>query len=159
LRFALADQEWHQEHSSPGGSAPFRTIDLSAVPEDQQIVTLEALKSEAQAGLDIARGPLLRAVLFDLGAERPSRLLIPLHHLAIDGVSWRILLDDLQTLLGAAESRLPPKSTSFKRWAEGLAQYVQSGRLQPEIDAWLTTPRTLVAPLPLDFPAYPGANA
>jgi amino acid adenylation domain-containing protein/non-ribosomal peptide synthase protein (TIGR01720 family) len=159
LRFTTAEQGWLQEHSAPDGGTSFRRVDLSGVSEGEQMAAMAALMSEAQASLDIARGPLLRAVLFDLGPARPGRLLFTIHHLAIDGVSWRILLDDLQTLLGAAEGRLPPKTTSFKRWAEGLAHYAQSGRLQPEVDAWLTAPRTLVAPLPLDFPAYPGANA
>jgi amino acid adenylation domain-containing protein/non-ribosomal peptide synthase protein (TIGR01720 family) len=159
LRFTPTDHGWHQEHSAPAGSAPFRLVDLSAEPESRQAASMKTLMREAQASLDIACGPLLRAVLFELGPGRSSRLLFAIHHLAIDGVSWRILLDDLQVLLGAIESRLPPKTTAFKRWAEGLAQYARSGRLQPEIDAWMTTPRTLVAPLPLDFPAYPGANA
>jgi amino acid adenylation domain-containing protein/non-ribosomal peptide synthase protein (TIGR01720 family) len=158
LCFEYTEGDWRQEYGVAAGGALLSLLDLSALPAAEQAEQLAAALAAAQASLDIARGPLLRAVLCELGPQRPDRLLIAIHHLAVDGVSWRILLDDLQTLLGAPESRLPPKTTSFKRWAEGLAQYTQSGRLQPEIDAWLTAPRTLVAPLPLDFPAYPGAN-
>ncbi|HET9223340.1 MAG TPA: condensation domain-containing protein, partial [Roseiflexaceae bacterium] len=159
LRYTPTDQGWRQEHSAAVGSALVRQVDLSLMPEDLHAAIMDRSIAEVQASLDIAHGPLLRAVLFDLGPGRSSRLLVAIHHLAIDGVSWRILLDDLQVLLDTSESRLPPKTVSFKRWAEGLLQYARSGRLQPEIDVWMTTPRTLVAPLPLDLPAHPAANA
>ncbi len=67
-----------------------------------------------------------------------------------------ILLDDLQALVRA--SPLPPKTSSFQSWSIGLEQYVRSGRLQPELDAWLALARAQSARLPLDFPAPPDAN-
>ena len=58
------------------------------------------------------------------------RLLIVIHHLAVDGVSWRILLEDMgrayQQLREGEEVRLPAKTTSFKQWAEMLEEYVRS---------------------------------
>ena len=67
---------------------------------------------------------MLQAVWFDAGAERPGRLLLCIHHLAVDGVSWRILVPDLeaawrQVAAGQAVA-LPARSTSFRRWARGL---------------------------------------
>jgi len=56
---------------------------------------LEATAAELQASLNLAEGPLLRVALLDLG-DQPNRLLLVIHHLAVDGVSWRILLEDLQ---------------------------------------------------------------
>ena len=73
----------------------------------------------------------MRVALFDRGAQRNSYLLIVIHHLAVDGVSWRILLEDLQALyrqLSSGEKpSLPPKTTSFKSWAERLTEHARSG--------------------------------
>ena len=59
------------------------------------LAELSALCDEVQASLDLSHGPLLRAVLVQLH-EGGERLLLVVHHLVIDGVSWRLLLDDLQ---------------------------------------------------------------
>ncbi len=57
--------------------------------------------NEAQRSLDLQRGPLLRAVLVT-PADGTQRLLLGVHHLVVDGVSWRILLEDLQTAYARA---------------------------------------------------------
>ena len=55
--------------------------------------------SELQAAFDLGAGNLLQAVSFALGGERGSRLLIVVHHLAVDGISWRVLLEDMEKSL------------------------------------------------------------
>jgi len=65
----------------------------------------------------------------ELGAKQPNRLLIVIHHLVVDGVSWRILLEDptvYQQLIQGKTVQLPPKK-QHKQWAERLIQYAQSG--------------------------------
>ena len=83
-----------------------------------------------QASLNLSEGPLLRVALFDLGAHTSGRLLIVIHHLVVDAVSWRMLLEDLdavyQQLSQARDVHLPSKTTSFKYWAERLTEYAQS---------------------------------
>ena len=78
---------------------------------------LSAACARLQASLRLDQPPLLAAGLFWLGAARGARLLLVAHHLVIDGVSWRILLDDLRLGLGQAQQaqpvRLPPRSVSF----------------------------------------------
>ncbi|MBO0797273.1 MAG: non-ribosomal peptide synthetase, partial [Blastocatellia bacterium] len=105
-------------------------------------------------------GPLLRIAFFDRGQGRSGRLLIAIHHLAVDGVSWRILLEDIHTayqqLSSGAEIKLPPKTTSFKRWVERLEEYAQSDALKQEAGYWLAESSKRVRLLPLDFPG--GAN-
>jgi len=77
----------------------------------------------------------LRVALLDLGDNQPNRLLV-IHHLAVDGVSWRILLEDLQQAyqqLSQGEAvQLPLKTTSFKQWSEFLQEYAHSPGLQQE---------------------------
>ncbi|ONI75169.1 hypothetical protein ALI144C_41225 [Actinosynnema sp. ALI-1.44] len=74
----------------------------------------------ARDRLDPWRGAMVQAVWFDHGAHAPSELLLLVHHLVMDGVSWRILLPDLESAYAGAELR--PVRTSFRTWAAGLAQ-------------------------------------
>ncbi|NJL23451.1 MAG: hypothetical protein HC895_25755 [Leptolyngbyaceae cyanobacterium SM1_3_5] len=75
-------------------------IDLSSLSELQQTAAIESASAQAQTSLDLAAG-LMRMVYFDRGANRSSRLLLVLHHLIVDGVSWRILLTDFGANLSA----------------------------------------------------------
>ncbi|MFG0359406.1 condensation domain-containing protein, partial [Pseudomonas sp. zbq_11] len=86
---------------------------------------IEATCEEAQRSLDLAQGPLLRAVLIDL-ADGGQRLLLVIHHLVVDGVSWRVLLEDLhdayRQALAGSTPKLPTKTSAFKTWGERLQQ-------------------------------------
>ncbi|MGH7825280.1 MAG: amino acid adenylation domain-containing protein [Candidatus Binatia bacterium] len=156
LRFTHGESGWQQFNAAPDPGAPFSRVDLSTVPESEQGPLMEATAAELQASLNLLEGPLLRVALFELGADKPSRLLIIIHHLAVDGVSWRILLEDLETAyrqINHGESiQLSPKTTSFKLWAARLTEYAQSAVLQKELDYWLARPWTRFSPLPVDFP-------
>ena len=85
-------------------------------------------------------GPLIQVALFNCGEARPQRLLIVIHHLAVDGVSWRILLEDLETVyaqLACGETpSLPSKTHSYQQWAQSLKEYTSSLSLQEEISYW-----------------------
>src|SRR5262249_9507117 len=100
--------------------------------------------------LNLASGPLLRVAHFDRG-DRHS-LLIVIHHLAVDVVSWRILLEDLETLVRQLRQgqtpQLPPSTTSFKTWAERITEHARSGARNDELASWLTS-RPIVA-VPVD---------
>ncbi len=102
---------------------------------------LEALGEEAQRSLDLGAGPLLRAVLAQL-ADGSQRLLLVIHHLVVDGVSWRILLEDLQStyqqLAQGAPVTLPAKTSATRAWAARLQTYAHSPELQHELAWWQT---------------------
>ncbi|MDL5596907.1 amino acid adenylation domain-containing protein [Bacillus subtilis] len=115
---------------------------------------LTELADLAQRSLDLQQGRLLRAVLANLpGGEQ--RLLLVIHHLVVDGVSWRILLEDLQsayTALAAGQPLVwPGKSSSLQSWAEHLHRYGQSEALNAERAYWLKTLSDGDAELPRDF--------
>src|SRR5213078_5327087 len=78
----------------------------------------------AESRLSPAACALEQAVWFDAGAQRSGRLLLTIHHLAIDGVSWRILVPELAAAWSAvARGGLPapaPRGTSFRGWAQRL---------------------------------------
>ncbi|RMV71106.1 Pyoverdine sidechain peptide synthetase IV, D-Asp-L-Ser component, partial [Pseudomonas caricapapayae] len=116
---------------------------------------LTELAEEAQRSLDLKNGPLLRAVLVNL-PQGEQRLLLVIHHLVVDGVSWRVLLEDLQQAYVAIAAGqplvLPAKTTSLKRWAEQLQQYASGKTLAAERDYWLQALQGADQPLPRDKP-------
>ena len=101
--------------------------------------SLEALCDEAHLSLDLERGPLLRALLVDM-PDNTQRLLVTIHHLVVDGVSWRVLLEDLQTAYGQASANspiaLPSRTGSLQAWSQGLCEEIVS-RVD-ELSHWQT---------------------
>ena len=97
-------------------------VDLDEPRRSKEIARLAA---QVQRSLDLQRGPLLRMAIFDFAPDLPSRLLVVVHHLAIDVVSWSILLEDLRLAIDQRargdDIRLPAKTASFKTWAERWA--------------------------------------
>ncbi|WFF04676.1 amino acid adenylation domain-containing protein [Micromonospora sp. WMMD1076] len=102
--------------------APGAAPRLTVLPGDADV---ETARAAAVARLDPAAGVMAEAVWFDAGRDAPGRLLLVAHHLVVDGVSWRVLGDDLRAAWSAvAEDRevaLPPVPTSFRAWATALA--------------------------------------
>ncbi len=163
LRFQRADGEVEQHNAGTDGPPVFEWVDLSGMPATQRHHALEAETARLQASLNLAEGPLVRVACFDFGPDEPGRLLIVVHHLAMDGVSWRILLEDLQAAYRQAAAgapiRLPAKTTSFQAWARRLAVHARSEAVQAEISHWLEIARRPVEPLPVDFvPPAAAAN-
>jgi amino acid adenylation domain-containing protein/non-ribosomal peptide synthase protein (TIGR01720 family)/FkbM family methyltransferase len=161
LRFVREGEDWRQFLAAPGdGQPPFSAFDLSGLAEDAQGRAVEEEAAKLQAGLDLADGPVALVAHFNLGPGRPGRLLFVAHHLVVDGVSWRVLLEDFQTAYGQLEEggdvRLPEKTISFKQWSERLAEYARSERLREELPFWEDERRAGARHLPVDFEG--GAN-
>ena len=154
LRYVRNRDAWQQTMVAPGGVVPFETVDLSNFNEEEQSIALAEHAARLHASLDLQNGPLIRVALFDRGAPRNNYLFIVIHHLAVDGVSWRILLEDLHALYEQLslnqEPSLPPKTTSFKNWAERLTEYARSPDLRTELTYWCATDHVPGARLPLD---------
>jgi non-ribosomal peptide synthase protein (TIGR01720 family) len=152
LRLVRADG-YHQVIAAPVGPPPFRAVDLGGVPEAERRAAIQAAAAHAQSSLDLAEGPIVRVVLFQ-AEDGPSRLLVVAHHLAVDGVSWRILLDDLWSAYAQARRSaavlLPAKTTSWKHWAERLTVHARSDAVAAEAGYWLARPRAAAARLPTD---------
>ena len=94
----------------------------------------------AVARLDPGAGVMTDVVWLDAGPGRPGRLLIVIHHLVVDGVSWRVLIPDLEAAWRAASAGRPvelePVGTSFRRWARLLAGRAGEPGQVTELDAW-----------------------
>src|SRR6185369_8137730 len=92
LRFHPTPSGWEQLQSTGPEAAPLTTIDLLALDEPLRRAALDEACEAGQRSLDLGRGPLLRALHIRLTESGEERLLLAVHHLAVDGVSWRILL-------------------------------------------------------------------
>jgi amino acid adenylation domain-containing protein/non-ribosomal peptide synthase protein (TIGR01720 family) len=121
---------------------------------------VEIAGAGAQASLDLSRGPIVRAVHFRVPGA-PGRLLLCIHHAAVDGVSWRILLEDLHTaceqLLAGVPVSLPAKTASLRRAAERIAAQAASPELRSQAPFWEELAAARVPRLPRDGPS-PDAN-
>jgi amino acid adenylation domain-containing protein/non-ribosomal peptide synthase protein (TIGR01720 family) len=163
LLYAPSAEGWQQTHADEPWPSSVEVEDLSALPESEQGAEIEARAARWQASATLEAGPLFRAVGFELGAGRSSRLLLCAHHLVVDGVSWRILLEDLETAYDQARAgkplELPAKTSSFKAWAERLQRLASSGELEQDAEYWLERPWHDVVPLSLDMPAGSRAEA
>jgi amino acid adenylation domain-containing protein/non-ribosomal peptide synthase protein (TIGR01720 family) len=110
-----------------------------------------------QNSLDIANGPLLAAMFFPMGFEKPGRLLLTVHHLGVDGVSWRLLLEDVESdywaLQESKQIALPARTDSYKAWSAALAAYAERPEVQAQSDYWRAVPDATAAELPLDHTA------
>jgi fengycin family lipopeptide synthetase A len=118
---------------------------------------LAAEETVIQSKMNVEKGPLLQAGLFK--TAEGDHLLIALHHLVIDGVSWRILLEDLaaayQQALEKKEIQLPPKTDSYLSYADGLTQIAESKQLLSEKPYWQTILDAHTAFLPKDIENVP----
>ncbi|NBD14048.1 non-ribosomal peptide synthase/polyketide synthase, partial [Corallococcus silvisoli] len=157
LRFTSGCDGWSQQHAAPDDAVTFLVReDLSGLAEDAREARLTQVATRVQSGLDLSAGPLMRAVLFSMGAGQPARLLWVIHHLVVDGVSWRTLLEDFEAaylaLRDGLAPALPARTTSFKAWAERLETYALSDAVSADAEAWLAQSRIPVEPLPLEGP-------
>ncbi|WP_377862967.1 amino acid adenylation domain-containing protein [Bacillus velezensis] len=117
---------------------------------------IESEVAALQQRMDIEKGPLLKAGWFK--TRSGDYLFITVHHLAVDGVSWRILLEDLSAAYTQAVKgqpvQLPPKTDSFKQYAERLSEYAKSSKLMREEEYWRFIEEETAAELPYEKPQH-----
>nr|APD72009.1 non-ribosomal peptide synthetase 1 [Streptomyces lunaelactis] len=119
IRRAASDGRWDEKSWSP---------------------TLLSELDAAAERLDPAAGVVAQFVWFDPADGAPGRLLVALHHLVIDGVSWRILMPDFaaawEQVRAGGSPQLPDVATSMRRWAHALADEASSPQRVAELKAW-----------------------
>ena len=153
LRFVHKQGQWQQYHSDDWESFGFEVMDLSPMSSGEQLTTMAEISEAQQRSLNLEKGPLISVVFFQLGDA--GRLLIIIHHLVVDGVSWRIFLEDLLTSYHQLETgkplELPLKTSSFKHWAEEIQNYAQNPEHKSYLDYWLKQDFPSIPHLPLDY--------
>ncbi|HYE53804.1 MAG TPA: amino acid adenylation domain-containing protein, partial [Chitinophagaceae bacterium] len=113
-----------------------RVHDLSTDADAEK--TMEMACNEIQRSIDLENGPLLKLGLFHLGSG--SRLLIVIHHLVVDGVSWRILFEDIETLYRQCMQHeplaLPPKTDAYLSWSSYLQEHTKTHAFEKAMRYW-----------------------
>ncbi|MDO5850912.1 MAG: amino acid adenylation domain-containing protein [Methanobacteriaceae archaeon] len=101
---------------------------------------IDSLAEKLQESLNINEGSLIKVGLFHTSSK--DYLFIVMHHLIIDGISWRILKEDIETIYSQIKNnkkiKLPYKSNSFKKWANIVDKYSTSYQLKKQIPYWQT---------------------
>jgi len=155
-------EQWYEEGQQvggvgSGGGVGWEEVDLRGMKEDEQRRVMQEKAEEVQRGMNLERGPLARGVYFEKGEGEQGRLLLVLHHLIVDGVSWRILLDDVER--GLRQMELVGEvvelweSDTMQRWAEAVRGWVEGGELEKEErEYWLKLEQAEgIEMLPRDF--------
>ena len=158
---ASESAEWSLEIPEAGtikAAGCVRRVDVSGLDEGGRLACMVEQAEAAQARLEPEAGLMLQAVWFDAGPEQAGRLLLTIHHLAVDGVSWRILVPELaaafEAIAAGRQPELEPCGTSFRHWAQRLcAAAREAGRLE-ELPYWKATLSEPDA-LPRDQPLEP----
>ncbi len=153
LRFPLEEGQRLQRYGQRDQDFELIVIDLSSTSNFE-----EALQDHAQSvqeSMDLEQGPLFKAVLYRCPGK--ERLLLVAHHLVVDGVTWRILLEDLVTAYHLAvegkKIHFPPKDASYQQWAEILQSYSQSSSIKKEIPYWKEVDKMAGMMIPVDTQA------
>jgi amino acid adenylation domain-containing protein/non-ribosomal peptide synthase protein (TIGR01720 family) len=156
MRYEATSESWQQMNLEAEPAAWWRETEVATAAE------LEAVATAAQASLDLVSGPVHQAVYVRVG-DGTARLLWVIHHLVVDGVSWRVLLEDL--VAGYAQwaqgqtVTLPPKSASLQQWAAALTAYGTSAALRAaELPYWVEQAWP-IEPVPYAQPTGPNTVA
>ncbi|WP_458110063.1 amino acid adenylation domain-containing protein [Bacillus zhangzhouensis] len=131
---------------------PFSIISCDVSKEQDVKKAISIYANEYQRQLNLEKGPLMKVICFH--TENGDHLLMVTHHLVIDGVSCRILLEDFMSLYQQAEQGqtfvLPSKTHSFKEWAEAIERYAQSQPLKSQHEYWTEIDSMPFTTLPVD---------
>ncbi|MBW4666572.1 MAG: KR domain-containing protein [Cyanomargarita calcarea GSE-NOS-MK-12-04C] len=155
LRFVEKESGWQQTYTSSYDTIEIKRVDLSALPKTELKLAIESQAAELETSLNLFEGPLVRFAFFELAPQQSSYLLIIIHHLAVDSVSWHILLEDLQIAYQQISQdkaiNLPNNTTSYAQWVEYLQEYAQSSEILQEQDYWLQEAQKPFSRLPVDY--------
>jgi len=158
-RFTIEDGRWIQTIVAEPPPVPFSILDLSGFEGNERQAEIERAAARLQASLDLTNGPLMRVQLFRLDTDH-ARLLFVIHHLVVDGVSWRVLLEDFYTAyqqqLQGGPVEMPAKTTSIREWALRLKDY--AAECSREVDYWTDDARRRIQKLPVDFDGDPNTT-
>ncbi len=157
LRSAGEDipQQWCWEIAPVGAVDVKRVVhrvEITGLTGDGQQHLISEEITAAAGRLDPWSGVMVQLVWFDAGADAPGRLLVMIHHLVVDGVSWRILLPDLraawEAITAGDRPRLQPVGTSLRHWSQYLQTHAQKAGRVAELKLWtqiLNTPDPLLS--------------
>ena len=144
-------EEWKQFY---GASTNFyRTETIEQGTDIAKTIT--AICEKYQESFDIEKGDLARFVLIETpDSEEYNRFFMVAHHLAIDGVSWRFIIDDFESLISEETVDetlyLENKNNSFRDWINKLKNFAETEEIESQLEYWQQI-NYEYSPLPTDF--------
>lgn len=140
MRVVRHEGRWSQSIASDVPIPSWQVINVAGMDETQRNKTIQNTRETLHRSLDLASGRLLAAAVFRTEDGHGDQLFLAVHHLAIDGLSWLILVEDLDRICRGLSRHealsLPLKTTSFKAWAEALRECVQVDETVGEMAHW-----------------------
>ena len=137
MRFHHREGELTQENHGSDLPIDFRQVDLCQAEGDGE-ASFKSVVNDMQESMDIEQGPLMRVRLVRMSDE--DRVVITIHHLVVDAVSWRILVEDLETgyqqYLDGDAIHFPPKTSSYSDWSRYLQELADRNVFSSELDHW-----------------------
>lgn len=106
------------------------------IETEQFDLKLTEIAQEYQRKINIYDGPIFRAVLLNNKPSNQQYILLIMHHLIIDNVSWRILSDEISALLHNSQTTLPDLSFSYQDWVESQWHLINQDQVRSEISFW-----------------------
>jgi non-ribosomal peptide synthase protein (TIGR01720 family) len=153
MEFSIEDGQFVQFNSGLDAVLPELDIIRPDVADNELEKAILLETNRIQGSINLSKGPLLKAALFQ--TSQGDHLLIVIHHLVVDGVSWRILIEDFAAGYHQAEKGeeiiLPEKTHSYQKWAEKLQEYANSKTFLKEIDYWSLAENGNIPSLPRDI--------
>ncbi|MED1382548.1 non-ribosomal peptide synthetase [Bacillus mycoides] len=159
LRFRyeqLPNGTWRQRNEGTDEHSVLHVVKRNKANQQAWNKVIQEEMNITQTSFNLVTGPLMRVVYFEDTLSGNDRIFWVIHHLVVDGVSWRILLEDLQVVYNQMKQgqgvRLPAKSTSFKEWSERLQAYSDSGISKEVQDYWNERVEKETMKIPMDYP-------
>jgi amino acid adenylation domain-containing protein/non-ribosomal peptide synthase protein (TIGR01720 family) len=152
LRSSLTPDHLMVWYGGADDARVFRHESLAGVPVGERAARIEAFAADLQSTLDPTNGPLWRAVYVTFDADEPGRLIWVVHHLGVDGVSWRVLVEDLTQVCHDLQAGKAParaaKTNSWRQWTDSWKRAAESGALNSEKPFWMSQPYHAAKPAP-----------
>ncbi|MCG8569092.1 MAG: condensation domain-containing protein, partial [Spirochaetes bacterium] len=154
-KYEKTDGEWKQIITQQKNHNILSTYDLSGKLKKLQEKEKEEIINQKQAELSLSHPPLVWAVLFKIG-NRKYELVISIHHLITDLISWSVLIDDLnsiyQSKMAGHDDTIDTKSTSFLKWVTDSTSYIYQQDFSKDIKYWSKINNN--SQIPLDYPDF-----
>lgn len=140
--------QWHQTYSEDENLITTCHHNFRDTDPSLQNSEISSIVSNLQSSLDINNGPMMHAAVFEQDTENGYLLVLIAHHLIVDGVSWRILLDDLYLLYAQGSTSVAHQSTNYRAWSEALWEKLPS--VQAHLSYWQTVVDHANISIPID---------
>ncbi len=137
MTFSLEDGKWKQFNKA-ANTSEFELQFYDLINVEAPLIAMEEIGREIQSGFDLESGPLFKMIQFRMADG--DRIGLIAHHIVVDGVSWRILLEDLKSLFEQYSANeyatLSLKTDAYKVWAKELKTFSKSQELAKEMAFW-----------------------